>query len=228
MRIEVCEDAAAAASQAAEFLIERIESAIAAKGIAAIALSGGTTPVGMLGQLATADIDWQRVHIFQVDERLVAQNDDRRNMRSIRAAFAESGIPAIRLHAMPADSASPAAAAEEYACELRAVAGTPLVLDAVHLGLGEDGHTASLFPGDTAIDAIGEVALSGVHGGVRRMTLTLQVINRARARLWLVTGASKREIVRRLLEPGSDLIASRVRQDHSVLILDRDAAAVSK
>ncbi len=227
MRVEVYPTAAAAAARAAALVKNCIESAIAGRGLAAIALSGGKTPAGMLGELASAPIDWSRVHVFQVDERLVGEHDARRNWRVIRAAFERSGLPASHLHAMPLDAASPESGAREYAGELRAVAGAPPVLDAVHLGLGEDGHTASLFPGDAAVDATVEVALSGVHEGMRRMTLTLETINRARARIWLVTGPAKRVIVKRLLEPGADLVASRVWSDASILVLDRDASATA-
>jgi len=223
MQIEVCASAAAAASRAAELMAEHAANAVADRNVAAIALSGGTTPARMLVELAAARIDWRKVHVFQVDERLVAKDDDRRNMKTIRAAFARSGIPPDRLHAMPVDSGWPQLAMEEYERELCAIAGTPPVLDAVHVGLGDDGHTASLFPGDEAVDAASQIALSGVHGGVRRMTMTLAVINRARARVWLVAGASKRTIVKRLLAPGANLVANRVRADDSVLILDRDA-----
>ncbi len=224
MRIEICVNAAAAASRAAELMVDYMEVAIVERGLAAIALSGGKTPADMLGELATAGIDWSRVHIFQVDERLVAEDDERRNIRSVRTAFARAG-KLCQLHAMPVENASPEAAVETYAGELRAVTGEPPVLDAVHLGLGEDGHTASLFPGDPAVDSRGDIALSGVHGGLRRMTLSLEAINRARIRIWLVTGASKREIVARLLAPGANLIANRVRTDDSILLLDRAASA---
>jgi 6-phosphogluconolactonase len=227
MRVEVYVTPAAAAARAATLVAERIDTAIAGRGLAAIALSGGKTPVGMFGELASAAIDWPRVHVFQVDERLVGEHDDRRNWRFIKAAFDQSGLTGSQLHAMPLDAASPEAGAHEYASVLRAVAGTPPVLDAVHLGLGEDGHTASLFPGDAAVGVAGEIALSGVHEGMRRMTLTLETINRARARIWLVTGPAKRAIVKRLLEPGAGLIASRVRSDESILVLDHDASATA-
>lgn len=224
MRAEVCESSSAAAVRAADLLARQIGNAIDQRGAAAIALSGGHTPAGMFRKLAAASVEWPLVHIFQVDERLVPADDDRRNMKAIRTTFLRSGIPADQLHAMPASGTGRASRVEEYAGELRAVAGTPPILDVVHLGLGEDGHTASLFPGDAAVDAEGDVALSEDHAGVRRMTLTLNAINRARMRIWLVTGAAKRSVVRRLLEPGSCLIAHRVRTEDSVLIVDGDAA----
>jgi 6-phosphogluconolactonase len=225
MRVEVCESPAAAAARAARLIAEQMTAAIAERGFTTIALSGGATPAPMFAELASAAIDWRRVHVFQVDERLVADDDPRRNLHSIRMAMAGTRLPTSQLHAMPAGSASPETAAEAYARALCELAGVPPVLDAVHLGLGEDGHTASLFPGDAALDAVGEVAVSGVHAGVCRMTLTLAAINRARARIWLVTGAGKCAIVDRMLESGADLVANRIRSDGTMLILDRDAAA---
>jgi len=220
MRIEACPDAATAASRAAGLIRECMQQAIAARGVAAIAVSGGTTPAAMLDELAGSSVDWRRVHIFQVDERLVPDDDERRNVRLIRKAFAQADLPVANLHAVPAGSTDPRSAADRYASELRAIAGAPPVLDAVHLGLGDDGHTASLFPGDGAVGAGGDVALTGEHGGMRRVTLTLGTINRARSRVWLVTGARKREVVRLLLEAGSCLVANRVRTDDSVLVVD--------
>jgi 6-phosphogluconolactonase len=208
-------------------MLECVEHAIAARGVAAIAVSGGTTPAAMLGELAASGADWRHVHVFQVDERLVPDDDERRNMRLVRAAFAQSGVPPANLHAVVAASAAPQAVADSYGRELRAIAGTPPVLDAVHLGLGADGHTASLFPGDRAVGAGGDVALSGDHGGMRRITLTLDTLNRARMRIWLVTGTRKREVVKRMLEPGSSLVANRLQAEHSVLVLDADASADS-
>lgn len=224
MRVEVCESPTAAAVCASALLADLIANAIEKRGVAAIALSGGKTPVKMFHELAGVSLEWLRVHIFQVDERVVAPDDARRNLRSVRTAFRKSGIPMSQIHAMPVDKASLDAGLEEYAAELRVVAGAPPIVDVIHLGLGEDGHTASLFPGDPAVDARGEVALSGVHGGVCRMTLTLGAINRARARLWLVTGRSKQSVVRGLRKPHSGLIANRVRTDDTLLILDRDAS----
>lgn len=223
MNLEVCADAAAAASRAAALMLECMEQAITARGVAAIAVSGGTTPAPMLAALAASRIDWRRVHVFQVDERLVPDDDERRNVRLVREAFGQGGLPLTNLHAVPAGSANPQTAAERYTRDLRAVCGKPPVLDAVHLGLGEDGHTASLFPGDSALDADGDVAVSGEHGSMRRITLTLGTINRARARIWLVTGAHKRDVVQHLLGPGSSLVANRVRTDDSVLVVDAQA-----
>jgi len=224
MQTEICVDPGAAAVRAAELIAGRIADAIRARGLASIALSGGTTPADMFVALAGAEVDWTRVHVFQVDERFVTPDDPARNWLFIQSAFDRSWIPASQMHAMPVDDDAPEVAMTEYAGALRSVAGSPSTLDVVHLGLGEDGHTASLFPGDPVLDAGGDVALAGAHKGLRRMTLTLGVINRARARVWLVTGPAKRAIVAELLGPDAGLVAQRITRDDSVLVMDRDAA----
>lgn len=224
MRIEICPTADAAGARAARLIAEGLDAAIAERGRGIVALSGGRTPARMLVALASAPIAWPQIHVFQVDERTVDEDDDRRNMKALRAAFERADIPPGNLHRMPVDAASPERGAARYAQDLGAAAGTPPTLDVVHLGLGADGHTASLFPGDTAVEARGAVALSGPYEGVRRMTLTLHVLNRARLRVWLVTGAPKREAVGRLLRGDPEWIASRIRRQASILVMDRIAA----
>ena len=114
---------------------------------------------------------------------------------------------------------------EQYAATLRAVAGVPPVLDLVHLGLGPDGHTASLVPGDPALDvADADVTASGPYLGWRRMTLTFPIINRSRSILWLVTGADKAEALVRLRDGDRSIPASRVRRDGARIVADRAAA----
>lgn len=224
MQIDICATTAEAGARAARLIADRLQIAVAERGVAALALSGGRTPAVMYAPLASARIAWAKIHLFQVDERLVSEDDERSNMKAIRAAF-EGVVAAGQIHAMPVTSASPARAAARYARELAAVAGTPAVLDVVHLGLGADGHTASLFAKDAAVDANGEVTLTGRHDGLRRMSLTLEALNRARSRIWLVTGRSKRDMVSRLLAGDQGLVASRIRREDSILVLDHAAAA---
>jgi 6-phosphogluconolactonase len=117
------------------------------------------------------------------------------------------------------------AAVRDYAATLQRVAGAPAVLDLVHLGLGSDGHTASLLPGDAALlVADADVALAGPYQGHRRMTLTYPVLDRARAVLWLATGADKRAMVARLLAGDRSIPAGRVAAQHALLLADRAAA----
>jgi 6-phosphogluconolactonase len=227
MQVEVCGSAAAAAARAAGLIVDALRLAIAERGVGTVALSGGHTPAPMFRELAGASLDWGRVHVFQVDERLVGETDERSNMRQIRSALG-SCLAAHQLHAMPVEDIGPAAATAAYARALGAIAGTPLVLDVVHLGLGEDGHTASLFPGDAALDANGDIAHAAPHGGVARMTLTLPALNRARRRIWLAVGEAKRDVVSRLLAGDSALVASRVRTEDSILVVDTLAAGAPR
>lgn len=224
MKLEICPTAVAAAERAAHRIAGCLGEAIAVRGRGTVAFSGGHTPADMLPVLAVAPLNWAAVDIFQVDERIVGVDDERRNLRALRAAFGNPGPAAARIHGMPVDDGPHERAAEDYEESLNTIAGTPATLDVVHLGLGVDGHTASLFPGDAALKATADVAVSGPYDGLERMTLTIDVLNRARMRVWLVTGAAKRAIVRRLVDDDPALVAHRIRRDHSILVLDRDAA----
>src|SRR5947209_6255990 len=126
---------------------------------------------------------------------------------------------------MPVESADLESARGQYAATLQQIAGTPAVLDLAHLGLGPDGHTASLVPGDPVLDVTdADVALTGIYQGRRRMTLTYPILNRSRRVLWLVTGASKADMLARLLRADPTIPAGRIRQDQAVVLADRAAA----
>ena len=142
-------------------------------------------------------------------------------------ALAGQDVPWSRAHVFQADErvADLAAAADRYTAKLREIAGSPPVLDLVHLGLGPDGHTASLVPGDPALDITdASVALTGVYQSRRRMTLTYPVLNRARRVLWVVTGGDKVAMLSRLLDRDATIPAGRVRQDNTLLLADQAAA----
>jgi 6-phosphogluconolactonase len=129
-----------------------------------------------------------------------------------------------QIHAMPVETADLQAAATQYALALREIAGSPPVLDLVHLGLGPDGHTASLVPGDAVLDVTDlDVAPTGVYQGRRRMTLTYPTLNRARRVLWVVTGSEKVEMLRRLRDGDVSIPAGRVRREQAVVLADRAA-----
>jgi len=129
------------------------------------------------------------------------------------------------MHAMPVEAADLDRAAGQYALTLQEVAGLPPVLDLVHLGLGPDGHTASLVPGDPVLDVTdADVAVTGPYQGRRRMTLTFPIINRSRRVLWLVTGGEKAGTLVRLRDGDPSIPASRVRQDRALILADRAAA----
>jgi len=227
MKLEVLADDDAVARAAAAFIAGEARAAVAARGRFTIAVSGGRTPWVMLRALAgTPDVPWAGVHLFQVDERVAPAGDPDRNLTHLRDSLLDRApLPPQQVHAMPVELPDAAAAAARYAATLREVAGAPPVLDLVHLGLGPDGHTASLVPGDPVLAiADADVALTGVYQGRRRMTLTYPVIDRARGILWLVTGAEKAGMLARLRKADPDIPAGRVRQDAALVLTDRAAA----
>lgn len=225
IEVEVAADEAAAARQAANWIAAEARAAVHQRGRFTLAVSGGHTPWRMLRELAEQELPWHAVHLFQVDERVAPAADSDRNLVHIAEAL-RAPAGRLRLHAMPVEDNDLDAAARAYAATLREVCGDPPVLDLAHLGLGADGHTASLVPGDPVLDA-GEalVAITAPYQGHRRMTLTYPVLNRARRILWLATGPEKRPMVKRLLAGDATIPAGRVASGHARLIADRAAAA---
>lgn len=224
--VEVHSDAGAVARRAAAWIAAVARRAIADRGRFIVAFSGGNTPQLMLRVLATQTIDWQQVHVLQVDERAAPIGSPDRNLTQLHdALLSRVGIPGCQVYPMPVEAADLAAAADAYGQLLQRLAGSPPAIDLVQLGLGADGHTASLMPGDAAVEA-GEAAVAATasRGGWRRMTLTLATINRARRVLWLVTGAEKSAVVARLARGDGSLLASRVRQAPALAMIDRAAA----
>ena len=222
-RLEVLETADAAAERAAHLIAAELLDAVAERGNATLALSGGRTPGHLLAKLAREDLPWERVHVFQVDERVAPDGDADRNDMQIREAFAtQIERRPERFHRMPVTMPDLDAAAREYASALRAAAGVPPILDVVHLGLGADGHTASIFP-RAVLDEGRDVAVTFTHASRRRMTLTIPIINRARAIVWLVTGADKAKALARLLRAEPGLVATRVRRTSAAIVADADA-----
>jgi 6-phosphogluconolactonase len=227
MNIDILTDADAAARRAATIIAEAARAAIAARGRFVFAVSGGTTPWQMLRHLAGEDLPWAAVHIAQVDERAAPDGHPDRNLTHIRESLlAYSPIRPEQILAMPVTDPDLDVAATRYARSLEAVAGSPLVLDLVHLGLGPDGHTASLVPGDPVLKVTDrDVAATGEYQGRRRMTLTYPALNRARMVLWLATGAGKADMLVRLKAADPSIPAGRVRQENAVVVADRDAAS---
>ena len=217
------------AERAAELIESGARAAIQARGTFTLAVSGGRTPWAMLSVLATRALPWHAVHLFQVDERVAPDGDAERNLTHIKESLlTRAPIPASNVHAMPVTERDLAAAADAYAAECRRVAGSPLVFDLVHLGLGPDGHTASLVPGDPALNVSDvDVTLAGPYQGRERMTLTYPAIDRARRILWIVTGAEKHAMLTRLRSADRTIAAGRVRADTAVLLADRAAAGRS-
>ena len=225
MKIEVLDDAEGVADRAAGIIAEAARVAIAERGRFVFAVSGGRTPWQMLRAFAGEDLPWRAVHVLQVDERVAPQDDPDRNLTHLSKNLLEHApLPAENVHAMPVESSDLAAAVAAYAATLRAVAGNPPVVDLVHLGLGPDGHTASLVPGDPVLDVSdADVALAGPYQGRRRMTLTYPAIDRARRILWVVTGADKAAMLARLRDGDRSIPGGRVRQEQALLLADRAA-----
>ena len=228
MKIEILADAAVVAQEAAKLIAIEARSSVAARGRFIVAVSGGHTPWQMLRALANEDVPWKSVHVVQVDERIAPAGDPDRNFTHLRESLLEHApLPANQIYAMPVEEADIEAAARSYARMLEQIAGTPPVLDLAHLGLGPDGHTASLVPNDSVLNvADRDVALTGLYQNHRRMTLTYPMLNRSRRILWVVTGNDKVEALGRLCRADPSIPAGRIRQEQALVMADR--AAVEK
>lgn len=198
---------------AAGVLTEELERCLARKPRVAMALSGGRTPWAVFRWLAQAELDWRRVDIYQVDERIAASGDSARNIEGLRESLLDR-VPA-RVFPMPVEEPDLDAAAARYGQSL------PRVLDIIHLGLGADGHTASLLPGDPVLDVSDRlVAVTKPHYGFRRMTLTFPAFERAGEIVWIVAGSDKSAVARRLLVADPTIPAGRIPQERAVLVTD--------
>jgi len=225
VRTGILPDPGTVAIRAAERIAQVAREAVTERGRCALAFSGGTTPWLAFRALSEEDVPWDRVHLFQVDERVAPSGDPERNDSRLKEALIDRiAIPSANVHPMPVEEEDLDEGASRYEAILRQIAGTPPVLDLVQLGLAEDGHTASLFPGDAALEVVdSEVAVTGLHRGWRRMTLTFPAIDRARCILWLVTGSGKAVALERLRAGDRSIPAGRVRSDRAVLFADKAA-----
>ncbi len=215
---EVFADDRDASRRAAEIVAEAGREAVAERGEFSLALSGGKTPWGMLGHLGDMEeMPWEQTRVFQVDERIAPPGDDARNLTHMVQVLSLSHQGTLR--PMPVTSRDLEAAAAEYE------AGLPERLDLVHLGLGPDGHTASLVPGDPVLEVSDRrVALTGgEYQGHRRMTLTYPELAAARQILWLTMGEKARDPLAKLLAGARTIPAGRVENDHMVLVADGTA-----
>ena len=226
MKITILADANSVGKEAARIIVAEARKAITERGRFIVAFSGGRTPQQMLQCLSGEQLSWTHIHILQVDERVMPEGDPDRNLTQLRESLLNhTSLPPEQLHAMPVEASDLKAAAAHYAATLRQLAGTPRVLDLVHLGLGTDGHTASLVPGDPVLAFTNaEVAVTGIYQKRQRMTLTYPILNRARRILWLVSGAEKAAMLPRLRAADASIPAGRVRQDHALVLADRAAA----
>jgi 6-phosphogluconolactonase len=226
MKIQVYADTDTVALVAAELIAKEARDAVATRGRFVMAVSGGKTPWIMLRDLAQEDVPWKGVQVVQVHERVAPEGDPDRNLTHLRESLLEHApLRPDQIHALPVESTNVEAACVRYAQTLAKMAGSPSVLDLVHLGLGPDGHTASLVPGDPVLEVKNaDVALTGIYQGRRRMTLTYPIINRSRRVLWLATGAEKAEMLARLQAGDVSIPAGRVSRDRAVVLADSAAA----
>ena len=226
---ETLPDAEAVARRAAQVIAHAARAAVDARGRFLLATSGGATPWLMLRHLAQENVPWERVHLFQVDERVAPEGHPDRNWTHLcESLLAHVATPAAGLHAMPVGDLDLSHAAASYAAILRAEAGEPPVLDLVHLGLGEDGHTASLVPNDSALDVTtADVAATAPYAGRQRLTLTFPAINRARRIVWIVTGAGKAPALAMLRRGDGAIPAGRIRRHDALLLSDAAANCAS-
>jgi 6-phosphogluconolactonase len=199
---------------------------VTVRGRFVFAVSGGQTPWLMLRALATEEVPWKNVHLFQVDERVAPPGHADRNLTHLcKSLLEQAPLRPEQIYALPVEEKDLEAAAASYARTLQEIAGTPPVLDLAHLGLGSDGHAASLVPGDPVCELTDvDVAVTGVYEGRRRMTLTYPMLNRSRRILWLVTGAEKASMLARLYASDVSIPAGRVRQEKALVLADRAAA----
>lgn len=214
----VLEDAAAVAHAAAERVAEAARTAVAERGVFSLAVSGGRSPWAMFGDLAGLDLPWESVEIYQVDERVAPDGDERRNLVHLLDSLGPQ-VP-VQVHPMPVTDDDLEAAARRYAGEL------PVTIDVIHLGLGPDGHTASLVPDDPVLDVDDRLVAvtGGAYQGTLRMSLTYPALARTRLLLWLVTGEDKREMLQRMLAGDHAIPAGRVEAPASLVLADRAAA----
>jgi 6-phosphogluconolactonase len=226
MKIEIFDDEDKVAQRAASLIAEAARKAVALRGRFIFAVSGGKTPWVMLRKLTGEDVPWEGIEIFQVDERIAPEGDPDRNMTHLRECLLGfAPISPERIHAMEVNNKDPEMASANYAGTIRQINGPKGLFDLIHLGLGPDGHTASLIPGDPVLNETNhDVAVTGIYQGRQRMTLTYPVINRARSILWLITGNEKSEMLQRLLDRDRSIPAGRISQENAMVLADREAA----
>src|SRR4029453_7621937 len=230
MKIEILADADTVAREGAKIIAAEARGGVAERGRFVMAVSGGPTPWQMLRALANEKVPWENVHVVQVDERVAPAGDPDRNLSHLRESLLEHApLQPEQIHAMPVESPDLDAAAKRYALTLQEIAGSPPVLDLAPLGLGPDGHTASLVPEDPVLKVTdADVALTGVYQERRRMTLTYPMLNRSRRILWLVTGSDKVGALARLRDGDVSIPAGRIQREQALVLADRAAAPQPK
>ncbi len=209
-------------ARAADVFAAAIRAAVELRGTCVLALSGGSTPAAAFSELATRDLPWEQVVITQVDERIAPEGHPDRNLTGQQAAFA--GLP-VRWLPLAVEGHVRTELAQTLE-ELKSVAGDPPILDVVHLGLGSDGHTASLIPGDPVLNVLDHpIAITNEYQGRRRMTFTRPMLDNCRLVVWLVVGADKAESLAALARGDKSIPAGLLSPTNSLILADHAAAA---
>ena len=218
-QLEVLDDPDAVHRRGAELIARHARDAVAERGTCALAVSGGSDPWPMFSQLEDLEMDWTKTEIFQVDERVAPAGSDQRNLTHLIESLSIGAQGSIR--PMPVTDDDLDAAADRYAESL------PEALDLAHLGIGPDGHTASLVPDDPVLDVTDKrvAVTSGEYQGAKRMTLTYPELHRTRSLLWVVTGEEKVDALRKLIAQDPSTPSGRVQPGGESLILADRAAA---
>ncbi|MEB3338941.1 MAG: 6-phosphogluconolactonase [Leptolyngbyaceae bacterium] len=204
--IEVLPDQPALIQRSLELVLNHLQSAIQARGQFTIALSGGSTPKPLYAAISAQDLPWEQIHVFWGDERYVPHDHPDSNFLMARQAWLDRvAIPAANIHPMPTDETDPAIAAQKHQAELQAFfqvqPGEFPAFDLILLGMGDDGHTASLFPHTAALNIQDQLITVGNKDGQPRITFTAPFINQARCVMFVVAGASKRPALAQVFAP---------------------------
>jgi 6-phosphogluconolactonase len=208
-KIEVLPDLAALVQRSLELTLAHMHNAIQARGLCTIALSGGSTPKPLYEAIAAQALPWEKIHVFWGDERYVPADSPESNQRMARQAWLDTvEIPAENIHPMPTDAADPADAACQYEAHLKEFfqlkSGEFPALDVNLLGMGDDGHTASLFPHTAALQVCDRIITVGNKDGQPRITFTIPTINQAHCTMFLVSGANKQAALAQVFAPVAD------------------------
>ncbi len=229
MMLEVVADREALADRAVDVIVEIANQSIDERGIFTLAISGGSTPRRMLEVLAERPgVDWERIHLFQVDERVAPDGDPDRNATMLDEALLTESFRSRHdvggVWLMPVTDGDLDSAASAYAATVDRIAGSPVVFDLVQLGLGSDGHTASLIPDDPilAVDDR-DVATTEVYNGRRRLSLTWPVLDRAKHQLWVIAGEDKGPALSQYLNADPAIPATLPTQARATVLVDEAA-----
>lgn len=226
MEIRTFQSSNEVATEAALYIADRIRESVAKKGFFTMAVSGGRTPWQMIKELAKEELPWEKVFLFQVDERVAPDGHADRNLtqlfNSIQGTPLVTRLNIFPMHVIAEDLEE---ACDQYAENIKLITETGK-LDLIHLGIGTDGHTASLIPGDAVLDVQDQAVArtSNPYQGRDRMTLTYPLINQAEKILWIITGKEKAEMLSRLISQDPTIPAGNVSQSRAIILTEESAA----